>query len=164
MDWTDRISSNADISLAKKRLARELKILVVVQVTALFSSGLGLFLFASDIVPDYPDWDSIRLLCGVLVICGLSIFLVVAGWGGIKLIRVFSESFPVQSYVWGCFFLLFSFVLVFPVKGGGYFGEVLLCVLPFYCIVPQFFIARWLAKETKDATMTMEWNGTTNVD
>ena len=27
------------------------------------------------------------------------------------------------------------------------------CVFPFYCVIPQFFIARWLAKEAEDGTM-----------
>ena len=74
-----------NVALAKKQLARELKILVIVQVVALCIAGLGLFLFGSEIVPNYPAWDTIHSLCGMLGMSGIVVFVVVAIWGTLKL-------------------------------------------------------------------------------
>ena len=75
---------NADISLAKKQLACDLKILVAVQVVALCAVGLGLFLFGSDVVPNYPDWDEIHSLCGVLALLGMVTFVIATIWSVFK--------------------------------------------------------------------------------
>ena len=148
--------TGSDVSFAKKRLARDLKILVVAQVIALCSSGLGLFLFASDIVPDYPDWDNIHLLCGTLFMCGIVVFCATAGWGCLKLTRMTSLPISIRFYAWGFWGIILAFVfftLVPIVNKTSPYSDIPPFILPFYCIIPQFFIACWLTKETKDATM-----------
>jgi len=78
--------TDSDVSLAKKRLARDLRIIAVVQVLALGAVALGLYLFGSDVVPNEPAWDEIHLLCGVLALSGVVTFAVVSVVGVVKLI------------------------------------------------------------------------------
>jgi len=101
--------SDTDIVLMKKRLTRELKILAIVQIVALCAVGLGLFLFGSHVIPNYPEWDTIHISCGVLALCGLVVFLVVTIWGGLKLANAIFLPFLIRVYVWGIFF---SFLLL----------------------------------------------------
>ena len=149
--------TDSDVSLAKKRLTRELKILVAVQVIALFIATLGRlpWLVLPGIgIPNDPGWDWIQLFSTL----GWGVFVVVAIWGGYRLATTPLPSIKMRLYgisvLWivGCVYLeLLSLKLLTLLLFG-------------YCLIPQFLIARWLAKETKDATMTMEWNGTTNLD
>ena len=81
----DTPTNDSDHTLAKKRLARDLRIIVLVQVIALCAIASGLFLFGSDCIPNYPAWDEIHLLCGVLALAGMVVFVVTTFWGGIKL-------------------------------------------------------------------------------
>ena len=77
--------SDPDISYAKKKFVRDLMTIVIVQVVALSGMGSGLFLFSGDVVPNYPDWDGVHLLCGVLALSGMVTFLVATVWGVVKL-------------------------------------------------------------------------------
>jgi len=147
--------SDSNHSLVKKRLASELRIIILVQVVALGVVGLGLFLYCSKIVPNYPAWDEIHLLCGVLALSGMITFFVTTLWGFTKLMKVvFLFSILIKAYLiggWASLFLLF-FILFLPVQLPVYL-EILTFIFPFYCVIPQFFIARWLAKEVKNDTM-----------
>ena len=153
--------TDSDVSLARKRLARELKILVAVQVIAFCIAGLGVCLFGSDIVPNHPDWDTAHSLCGVLGLCGIVVFVVAAFWGSVK--PAIANFLPcrVQLYASGTWGILSIFVILqFFYTTFQPFEEPILTlipiyVFPFYSIISQFFIARWLAKETKNGTMTM---------
>ena len=78
--------SDPDISFAKKKLTRDLKIIVIVQVVALCAIGSGWFLFRGDVVPNYPAWDGIHLLCGGLALVGMASFVVTTVWGTVKLV------------------------------------------------------------------------------
>ena len=140
--------SDSDISLAKKRLARDLKILVVVQVGALCVAGLGLSLFGSDVVLNRPDWDAIHSLCGVLGVSGLITFVVATFLGAFRLANA-AISLPIQVRIYALGILGFP-VLFFLVPP--WFILLLPCFL-LYSIIGQFLIARWLEKETKDGTM-----------
>ena len=136
-------------SLAKKRIARDLRIIVIVQVVALGVFGVGTFLFGSNCVPNHPEWDVIHSFCGVLALAGAITFFVAAFWGFDK---ITNGGFPlptlIRAYFWGVGGILvgFIFVVFLPCEPPFYF-TILLCIFPFYCIIPQFFIARWLAKE-----------------
>ena len=152
------LMSDFDVSLAKKRLVRDLKIIVVVQVIALCATGLGSFLFGSDIVPNYPDWDTIHSLCGVLGLCGTVVFVVAAFWGSVKPAITNFLPYRIQLYASGTWGILSVFVILRLFTSFKPFEEPILTlipiyVFPFYSIISQFFIARWLAKETKDDTM-----------
>jgi len=149
--------SDISLSLAKKRLVCELKILVAVQVIAFFIATLGRlpWLVLPGIgIPNDLGWDWIQFFSTL----GWCVFVVAAIWGGYKLAITPLPSIKAQLYG----------ISVLLIVGGIYLELLslkLLTLLLFgYCLIPQFLIARWLAKETKDATMTTEWNGTANVD
>ena len=151
--------TDSDVSFAKKRFARDLKILVAVQVIALCIAGLGVFLFGSDIVPNYPDWDTVHSLCGVLGLCGIIVFVVAAFWGSVKPAVTNFLPYRIQLYASGTWGILSVFVILGLFYATFHpFEEPILtlipiCVFPFYSIISQFLIARWLAKEAKDAAM-----------
>jgi len=141
-----------DVALAKKQLARELKILVIVQVVALCIAGLGLFPLVSKIIPNYPAWDTIHSHCGVFALCGMVVSVVFGIWGCLKLTCIaFLASLPysLRAYLWGIVVFLFFLFLV-PLNP---LFEMFFCALILYCVIPQFFIARWLASEAKEDSM-----------
>jgi len=80
--------NDSDHALVQRRLVRDLKVLVIVQVVALFVVGLGLYLFGNDVVPNTPAWDGIHTLCGVLALAGMIVFVVAAFWGLCKFARL----------------------------------------------------------------------------
>ena len=149
---TPKNGDSPDISLAKKQLASDLKILVAVQVVALGVAGLGLFLIGSDVIPNNPDWDAIHSLCGVLGLSGMVTVMVVAVWGAVLLTNITIVPIRVQIYSLGVFGFPF-FVLFISIFGSPRYLPhipivlILSCIFPFYSIVGQFFIARWLKKE-----------------
>jgi len=149
--------SGISLSPAKKRLARELEILVAVQVIAFFIATLGRlpWLVLPGIgIPNDPGWDWIQLFSTL----GWGVFVVVAIWGGYKLAIAPLPSIKMRLYG----------ISVLLIVGGIYLEllslKLLTLLLLGYCLIPQFFIARWLAKETKDATMTTGRESATNVD
>ena len=142
-----------DPSFAKKRLGRDLRVIVFVQVAALGIAWLGLFLYGGNVVPNYPEWDAIHLHCGVLALAGMITFVITAFWGFAKLMDIVFLP-TIRIYLQGvlgffCLFLLaFFFNDCLPILGI-LFGFV----FPFYCVIPQFFIARWLTKEAENGTI-----------
>ena len=78
--------SDPDISFVKKKLIRDLTTIAIVQVVALCGVGSGLFLFHGDVIPNYPAWDGIHLLCGMLALIGMITFVVATVWGVVKLV------------------------------------------------------------------------------
>ena len=143
-----------DQSLAIKRLARDLRILVCVQVIVPCIVMLGPF--AREYVPNLPGWDVIHSLCGALALLGVIAFTIVALWGSGKLMGSTFLPVLIRRYalsVW----VLFPFILLganlLDKHGGSFFLSLaFLSILPLYCIVPQFFIARWLTKKAKGGT------------
>jgi len=164
--------TDTEMTLVRKRLARDLRILVAVQVIALCAVGLGLWLFSCGLVPDIPEWDETHLLCGVLAICGIVVFGVTAIWGCGKLKDAAFLPKPIRVYAFGGLVLFFSPVLValtlcsFPLvqKTLASLFIPLSPVFVLYFVVPQFFIARWLAKCVKDSTPETLLIGTCRVD
>ena len=159
--------NDTEIILAKKRLAHDLKILVTVQVIALCVAGLGLYLYSGDVVPNYPEWDEIHLLCGVLSLSGMVVFTVAALWGCGKLMDVPFLPTMVQVYLAGCFIILFfAFILFLPTLLHTLTIDLTLLIplIPLFYVVPQCFIARWLAKEAKNSTRESAQDGTRNID
>jgi len=141
--------NETDISLVKKQLARDLKIIVLVQVVALCVFGLDLFLYSGKVIPDYPQWDEVHLLCGVLALAGIIVFVVASLWGLGKLTDVTFLPFRIQTYAgWGLLF--FSLLFVFLILASPVHLPIFFCLLLFYCVFPQFFIAFWLAKGAKN--------------
>jgi len=155
--------NDTDHFTAKKRLVRELRTIVIVQVAAMCAVVLGLFLFGSNLIPNQPAWDEIHSLCGVLALAGMITFVIAAYWGSGKL--VCNDFLPIQVRLYACsvwgFFPLFLFGTYLLLDKTATGSPILFLTLffmlffffPFYSIIPQFFIARWLAKEAEDGTI-----------
>jgi hypothetical protein len=142
--------TNTDISTARKRLARELQIIVIVQVIAL--CAVWLLIFGSSMVSD----ETIHVLCDLLGVFAMIVFVVSAIWGCIKFTNVDFLPISMRLYAWGIFlFLPILFAVLYPLshKEAFMFFAILIYIFPFCCTIPQFFIARWLAKEAKDDTI-----------
>ena len=139
-----------EFTLAKKRLARELKILVIVQVIAFLiaASGRLPWLILPGVgIPNNPGWDLIQMFATF----GWIVFIVVAFLGGYRLATVPLPSIKLRLYGISVLLLIV----------GVYFELLELLAITFflfgYCTIPQFFIARWLANETKEDIIEPDW-------
>jgi hypothetical protein len=150
--------TDTDIALAKKRLARDLKIGVLIQVVALCIFGVGWWGYFGNLVPNYPQWDKIHSLCGWLTYFGAVVCIGTAFWGSRLIMDV--AYLPTWTRIYaGSVWAYIPFALCANIFF--YTGTTLIILLsmyPFYCLIPQFFIARWLAKEAKDGTMACNEN------
>ena len=146
---------------AVKRLARELRIIVVVQSVALCAVGLGLFLFGCNCIPNDPAWDEIHLLCGVLALSGMIVFVFTAFWGSAKLIGSSRLSIPIRLYAWSIWgflpLILFGIYILLDKAAAAslILFFILFGVFPLYSLIPKFFIARWLAKKGEEGTLQL---------
>ena len=135
--------SNSDISTITKRLASDLKILVYVQVITL--CVLGLIIFGNAI----QGVERVGTFSIVLLVLASLVFVVAVIWGCIKLMKVPLLSIPIWFYIGSVFIFLLSLVGVgLAAPWDMEYVFFLICVFPFYCTIPQFFIARWLARRT----------------
>ena len=144
--------SDIDHSTAIKRLARDLRFLVYVQIAAFCIFALGILLLTS-IRPIPENYGNLGRVFGEwLFIVGMILFVIVAFWSSAKLIGNTFLPIGIRRYALGVWLLL-------PLVGLGVCllnGEapvlemICICIFPLYCIVPQFFIARWLSKKAKD--------------
>jgi hypothetical protein len=126
--------TDTDISTARKQHATELKVIVAIQVISLCAAVFLLLLFNNHDPALLPAVISfVAGCCGLYklanpgIIVGLPISIRYYANGGFLLITL--------SAILARHFFLVS-MLIF-------------CIFPFYCIIPQFLIARWLAKESK---------------
>jgi len=142
---------NDSALLAKQRLASDVKILVNVQIAALVIAGLGCIFDGT----------------AVIAVIGVGVFAGAAHINLYKLARVESPienfykltrtgSLPVWMQIysrWGTVYLLLCVLCMQVGPLLALIGMILICLFPFYSVIPQFYIARWLAEETKDGTM-----------
>jgi len=141
--------NDSDHALARKRLARELRILICVHIVALCVATL--FFVGSCYVPNYRTWDEIHLLCRVLALSGIIVFVVAPFWGFGKIIYAGFISDMMLTYCLGAWALLIVFFLLSPVGGlPPIFFAIFCCCFSLYCTIPQFFIARWLARKAEE--------------
>ena len=158
--------SAISLSLARKSSARQLWILVVVQIVGLCIAVLGFlvqeFPFFGALIPNGLGWQD-----GVAMFTAVGVCMSGGSAMGTCYILGYSKIMPtwIQTYGKGGYLFLSICVLFMLIPFLAPLALLLFCFWYFgYCLIPQFLIARWLAKETKDATMTTEWNGTTNLD
>ena len=107
--------NDSDHSLARKRLARELRILIYVHIGALCVATL--FFVGSGCVPNYRTWDEIHLLCRFLALSGIIVFFVAPFWGFGKIIYAGFISDMMLTHCLGAWALLIAFFLLSPVGG-----------------------------------------------
>jgi hypothetical protein len=140
----------SDIALAKKRLAGDLRIIVIVQVVAL----CDLWVLWLTSPHDLAGAGIVQELTAV----GMMMFPLAAIYGAVKLTNNASFSLPVRVRIYafsvlGFPVLILSVLPVMPIHS--VVLPSLLC-FPFYCIIPQFFISRWLAKAAEEGTETVQ--------
>jgi len=132
------------VSSTRKRLARRVMFLVIVQLLGFFFLVLGLYVTAC--APNGPRQTEFQEYGFYLVVFGMLVCAVAACWGSARLMHA-GMPFSIRVYALvGC--LLAFYCILFLVS-----LTPLIFVVPFYCTIPQFFIARRLAKEAKDDTM-----------
>jgi hypothetical protein len=164
--------SPSDISPAIKRLASGLRISVYVQAAALCSVFALGFFDTSGIIPSNPGWDAVYLFCRLLTWVGLITFVIATFWGVGKVARV-ARPIVIRMYVGGFFLLIFLLFLILFVPVLAQLNDalallvlknfqaiircfyILYFVFLFYSVIPQFFIARWLAKRAEDDAMQL---------
>ena len=152
-------SVNDSVLLAKQRLAGDVKALVNVQIAALVIAGLSCI---------FPPDEAV-----VIAVIGVGVF---TGAAHVNFYKLAQAGSPMENFYkltktnflpawmqiysrWGTVYLL----LCLCMQVGQFLAHVgpllaliamiLLCLFPFYSIIPQFFIARWLAEEAKNGTM-----------
>jgi|GEM_PF-1620239 len=151
----DRMSNDIDRiydahrDLARKRLAAELHFLVKWQVVALFVAVLGL-----------PFCTGFSLL----IVFGIIMFLIPVLWAFGRLAETslfpFTQTnilvLPSPIGYYACVGIIIL-VITFLISGGRYrppliFTHTHICLFVFlcYCPIPQYFIARWLARQTEE--------------
>jgi hypothetical protein len=150
--------SDPDITLAKKKLARDLKILVGVQVVALCALGLDVPILW---LAERNGWNMIGEFCSLFPLFAASTFFVAALTGCLILgTRIPHQPIVINAYVLGFFGLGFlagfpflPFVRYLPFDPFIVNTLPATIILPFYSIIGQFFIARWLENEPQGGTM-----------
>jgi hypothetical protein len=146
--------SEPDVILAKKKLACDLKILVGVQVIALCVAGLGFFFVVNPL-------DEFVLFYVIIALTGSGVWFPAAVLGFQKLVDT-TIPLPtlIRFYLRSVqrFFLLFLLFLFLPFAPPTLFC-LFLFIFPFYSIIGQFFIARWLENEPQGGTMESQRAG-----
>jgi hypothetical protein len=144
---------DADIALAKKRLARELRNSVIVQFIAFFVAILGI-----GSIQSVPKSDIILGLCQGIASNGI---MFSSSFALLGCYRLFGTVFlPVWIRIYGLggwFFVLIAFVSLILFCQNDFVASIFRPLLGFlwfafslYCLIPQFFISRWLAKAAEE--------------
>ena len=142
--------SDISLSLARKSSARQLWILVVVQIVGLCVPVLSFLVFGV-LVPNSLGWRD-----GIVVFNVVGVGMSVGSAMGTCHILGYSKIMPtwIQTYGRGGYLFLFICVFLTFIHFLAPLVLLLLCFWYFgYCLIPQFLIARWLAKEPEDDTM-----------
>jgi hypothetical protein len=149
-EMSDDTPTNApDHSVAKKRLARELRILVISQAIALCVAAFGGGIVMFDL-----DGAIIDGLGSALGLTGLGVSCIMAFVGHQKLSVATFLPVLVNIYALGGYLLVLFLLLTASPWGNNInphffnFAIPLLVVFLLYGIIPQYFIVHWLAKET----------------
>jgi hypothetical protein len=137
--------SDSDIAFAKKRLAGSLRILVLVQLAALGS--LVAFGVANVVgFLENTEMNVVSAICNYLPTFAVFSFLLATLWGICKIMWIARRPVAVRIYLWG-FLFYFGLLFVFIVfSEPNWFLQLFIWIFPFYCVLPQFFISRWLTK------------------
>jgi len=154
-----------DVALARRQFARSLWILVIVQIVGLCVAILGFlmqeFPFFGAFVPRGVGWqDGLAMFTAVGVCMSVGAALgtcFVLGFSKMLPIRILILPIRIQIYgAVGCLLACLWFLLMLTVIFVPWIPDLfeLATWLAFfwwlvYCPIPQFFIARWLVKETK---------------
>jgi hypothetical protein len=138
---------DSDIALAKKQLAGDLMMLVIVQAVTLSPSAqwftVEAFLFFGIQIRGLGWMGDMALI----MTFGLLIASVAACWGCYKLYSSQVVPFWIRVYGNGIFLFIPLFLIMFNISFLRiYFFYWFVLLFHSYGLIPQFFISRWLAK------------------
>ena len=153
----DNVSiDNSDLLLAKKRLANGLRNIVVAQTVVLFVPVLGVLLFCIAVVLKWETGASL----GIFLACFWFVVSVILASLGCHRLSNATVPQPKSVRLYASSYFVLPFLLIFllflcPPFLCPPFVEVLIVFTvligyPFYGLIPQFFIARWLTKEAEN--------------
>jgi len=148
---TDCLWAKRRLAFAKGRLADGLRIVVGIQAVALFVAVLGLSFHSIGIVLDNIGWEAYGML---FVFLGILVSICAASLGLYFLEKL--QSVAVEIYSIGCaliFLAFFPLSLLLPFASSILWFSFLCAVPLFFGLIPQFLIARWLAKEAEKGMM-----------
>jgi hypothetical protein len=141
--------TDTDIALAKKRKANELFIYVIVEALGTFVMAFGLLFFCIGDMQNDLELKNIGIVVSLLG----SLFSGIFALGGCARLAE-AEFLPTSIRQYGrvgyILFLLFMLAMSLSLR---ILVFILIVVIPFYGLIPQYFIARWLAKEAEEGTM-----------
>jgi hypothetical protein len=150
---------DSDIALAKKRLARDVRIYVIVQIVALCAAVLGWFLTYSHFILNLR-WDMIHAFCFILYAAGILVSTAAGFWCCDRLSKAAFLPFKLRVYAFSGSLLFYVFFLVVLLSRElSLLVKILCCIFLLYCILPQFFISRWLAKAAEEESSATEIHG-----
>ena len=141
----------------KKDLLKDLWSLFWIQLLSLLLGTLFFFLFSvKGLIPDYPQWDNIHLLCGGVGLTFFVIFAISMLFGGYKIMdinfmpRVY-RFYAVSTWLYLPFlFVLWNFCELVSASLAETIFAFLFCIFPFYNIVFLLVICCWLGKKLKN--------------
>jgi len=145
--------NDPDHSLAKKRLARDLRRFVIGQAISLFVAVLGVLVCYIVVLLNGPPGGDLHAIGFILAAIGKIMSVVCAFLGFSRLAVAAFLPIRIHCYTLGGFvlFLLFFVSTHYDVSTTLFYAH--LHTFAFYGFIPQFFIARWLAKEAEDGTI-----------
>ena len=152
--------NDTDHFTAKKRLADGLRNIITGQTIALYVLALGVLFFC---IATVFRWEELATLSLFLIASWLVVSGILATVGCLRLSNARAVlPVSVRIYVFNFPTLPSLLLLLIPFVWDIILVSVFAVLFPLYCIVPQYFIARWLAKETEDGTMQMVEDTTTD--
>ena len=138
----DNSANNSDHAFAKKQHADEFRVIVIVQIVALVTAGLSF------------------IIGGIfLTIIGVSVSCVAAIVNFYKLTySQFTQTGSLPTWMkiycrWGLVYIPLCALLIQAssfIHILSLIGMILFWLFPFYSVIPQFYIAHWLAEATRD--------------
>lgn len=141
------------VTFRKKRILHDLWIIWIVQLLAMSTGYFFLFLYSRNIVPNYPDWDTIHSLCGVISMASFVTFVITMLWEGYK---IMDEKFMpkiVRVYAASLYLVVPILILLITIDPRWEkVVKVLIWAFPLYSIIPLFFVCLWLSGNIRKST------------
>jgi len=147
----DASINDTDHFSAKKRLAEGLRNIITGQTIALYVLALGVLFFC---IAAVFRWEELATLSLFLIASWFVVSGILATVGCLRLSNAHALlPVSVRIYVFNFSTLPCLLLLLIPFVPDIILVSIFAVAFPLYCIIPQFFIARWLAKEVEDGTM-----------
>jgi hypothetical protein len=120
-----------------------------VQAVGIFMAILFGAITYNKLIPDYPAWDNVDLLCRVFCLVGMVIFFVTVHWGSSKYMDANFVPLVFKIYAASLLIQIPIYLLLCNIFSGNIMLNLII-VFIVYSTVPQFFIWRYLKKLQKN--------------